>query len=72
MAWWERAFLLALLLDVLLDAVLTVCITFPFGVWGRMWNSIVSVPDHRLFFYFIIDVITCDASSEFVSSSIPS
>ena len=29
-----------------LDAVLTVCVLFPFGVWGRMWNSIVSVPDH--------------------------
>ena len=21
----------------------------PFGVWGRLWNLIVSVPDHCLF-----------------------
>ena len=28
------------------------CVPFPFGVWGRMWNSIVSVPDHCLFIYF--------------------
>ena len=25
---------------------------FPIGVWGRVWNSIVSVPDHCLFIYF--------------------
>ena len=29
--------------------VSTVCVPFPLGVWGRMWNSIVSVPDHCLF-----------------------
>ena len=23
-----------------------VCVHFPFGVWGRMWNSTVSVPNH--------------------------
>ena len=27
--------------------------SFPFGVWGRMWNLIVSVPDHCLFIYFL-------------------
>ena len=27
-------------------------VPFPFGVKGRMWNSIVSVPDHCLFIYF--------------------
>ena len=27
------------------------CVPFPFGVWGRMWNSIVSVPDQCLFIY---------------------
>ena len=34
---------------VLLYADLIVCIPFLFGVRGRMWNSIVSVPDHCLF-----------------------
>ena len=34
------------------SAVLVVRVPFPFGVWGRMWNSIVSVPDHYLFIYF--------------------
>ena len=24
----------------------------PFGVWGGMWNSIVSAPDHCLLVYF--------------------
>ena len=33
---------------------LIVCIPFPFGVWGRIWNSIVSVPDHCLFIYVFI------------------
>ena len=31
------------------SAVLSV--PFPFGVFGRMWNSIVSIPDHCLFIY---------------------
>ena len=39
---------------VLLYAVLIVCVPFPFGVWGRMWNSIVSVPNHGLFILFPI------------------
>ena len=30
------------------SAILVVRVPFPFGVWGRMWNSIVSVPDHCL------------------------
>ena len=34
-------------------AVLTVRVPFPFGVWGGVWNSIVSVPDHCLFIYFV-------------------
>ena len=33
-------------------AVLTVDVPFPFGVQGRIWNSIVSVPDHCFFIYF--------------------
>ena len=36
---------------VLLCAVLIVCVPFPFAVWDRMWNSIVSVSDHYLFVY---------------------
>ena len=31
------------------SAVLVVRVLYPFGVWGRMWNSIVSVPDNCLF-----------------------
>ena len=34
------------------SAVLVVRVPFPFGVWGRVWNSILSVPDHCLFIYF--------------------
>ena len=37
---------------VLLYAILMVCVHFPFGVGDRMWNSIVSVPDHCLFIYY--------------------
>ena len=43
------------------SAVLIVGVPFPFGVYGRMWNSIASVPDHCLFIYFknMIKRITC-------------
>ena len=34
------------------SAVLVVCVPFLFGIWDRVWNSIVSVPDHCLFIYF--------------------
>ena len=27
---------------------------FPFGFEGRMWDLIVSVPDHCLSFYFVV------------------
>ena len=37
---------------VVLYVVLIVCVPCPFYVWGRMWNSIVSVPDHCLFVNF--------------------
>ena len=54
---WERAVPLALHLFFFffvfcfffLSVVLVVSVSFPFGVWGRVWNSIVSVPDHCLF-----------------------
>ena len=39
---------------VFLYAVLIVCVPFPYGVWGRKKNSIVSVPDHCLFIYFVV------------------
>ena len=29
---------------------------FPFGFEGRIWDLIVSVPDHCLSFYFVISV----------------
>ena len=32
---------------------------FPFGFEGRMWNLIVSVPDHCLLFYFEYLLILC-------------
>ena len=30
---------------------------FPFGFEGRIWDLIVSVPDHCLSFYFIIFIL---------------
>ena len=44
----ERAVLFA----YLFYAVLIVRVPFPFGVWDRMWNSIVSIPEHCLCIYF--------------------
>ena len=38
--------------SVFLNVLLVVCFPFPFGVCGRMWNSIASVPDNCLFVYF--------------------
>ena len=29
---------------------------FPFGFEGRIWDLIVSVPDHCLSFYFLLDL----------------
>ena len=31
---------------------------FPFGFEGRMWDRIVSVPDHCLSFYFTLSELT--------------
>ena len=33
------------------NAILVVCVPFPFGVWGSVWNLIVLVPDHCLLIY---------------------
>ena len=33
---------------ILLNAVLIFRVPFPFGVWGRMFNSIESLPNHCL------------------------
>ena len=50
---WERAVSLAFhLCYIYFSAVLVVRVPFPFGVCGRVWNLIVSVPDHCLCIYF--------------------
>ena len=36
---------------------------FPFGFEGRMWDLIVSVPDHCLFFYFDTEKKNTEATS---------
>ena len=44
---WERAVPVAFHLCCFnFSAVLVVRVPFPFGVWSRILNSIVSVPDH--------------------------
>ena len=48
----ERADFLAFRLCCFTYAVLIFCVPFPYAVWGRKWNSIVSVPDHCLFIFF--------------------
>ena len=45
--------------------ILIVRVPFPSGVWVKMWNSIVSVPDHCLFVY-IVKVIIGILSHAFV------
>ena len=55
-AWWTSAgkeltsWLSAC--AILLYAVFIFCVPFLYGVWGKKWNSIVSVPDHCLFIFF--------------------
>ena len=50
---WERAVPLAFhLCCFYISAVLIVVGPFSFGVYGRIWNSIVSVPDYCLLIYF--------------------
>ena len=52
---WERDVPLAFhLCCFYFSAVLhvTLGVPFPFGILGRIWNSIVSIPDHCLFIYF--------------------
>ena len=46
--FWERAVPLVFRLCCF-GAVLIVGVAFPFGVKDKMWNSIVTVPDHCLF-----------------------
>ena len=54
---WKRAVPLAFHLCCFnFSAVLVVRVPFLFGVWGRLWNSIVSVPDHCLFIYFRLEL----------------
>ena len=56
---WERAIPLAFHLCVFFfffffffSALLVVRVPYSFGVWGRVWNPIVSIPDHCLFMSF--------------------
>ena len=48
--------LLFILLRVPFSKLLTVYVfsNFPFGFEGRIWDLIVSVPDHCLFFFLFI------------------
>ena len=44
---------------------------FPFGFEGRIWDLIVSVPDHCLSFYFIHDGFVCTESSLVLDANLP-
>ena len=37
---------------------------FPFGFEGRMWDMIVSVPDHCLSFYFVFRIYKNETPQE--------
>ena len=51
---WGRAVPLPFhLCSFYLSAVLIIGVPFPFGVYGRIWNSVVSVPEHCLFIYLL-------------------
>ena len=41
---------------VLPYAILVVCVPFPFGVWDRVWNTIVSVPDLSFSIYILFSI----------------
>ena len=57
---WERAIPVAFhLCCFYFSAVLIVGVPFPFCVSGKIWNSIVSVPDPCLFIYFASTIIIC-------------
>ena len=53
---WERAVPLAFHCCFCFSAVLIVGVLSLFGFWVRMWNSIVSVPDHCIFIYLHVHV----------------
>ena len=48
-----------LVLIYLMPSFKIVCVPFPFGVLGRMWNSTVLVPEHCLFVYSTLFAQTC-------------
>ena len=57
-AWWpsagkELSSWLSALVVLISCRLNCVCVRFPLGVWGRMWNSIASVPDLCFFIYFV-------------------
>ena len=47
----ERLDLLAFRLCCFTLCRLDFCVPFPYSVWRRKWNSIVSIPDHCRFIY---------------------
>ena len=53
----ELSLLLFTCVVFIFSAVLVVRVPFIFGVWDRVWNSIVSVPDHCLFIYFAVNCL---------------
>ena len=54
---WERAVPLVFHLCCFnFSAVLVVRVLFPFVVWGSVWNSIVSVPDHCPIICFTLNI----------------
>ena len=57
-------------LAFIFSAVLVVRVPFPFGVFGKVWNSIVSIPDHCLFIYFKLSTPLQTASSNIIRSKI--
>ena len=51
-AWWPSVLTFRLWYFTLCN--FNCCIIFPFGGWGRLWNSIVSIPDHCLFIFVVL------------------
>ena len=50
-------------------------VIFPFGFEGRIWDLIVSFPDHCLSFYFTLEIsifidLSCATSLKFVLSRV--
>ena len=58
--WWKKDVLLTYRLCCgTLDVVLGACVSFPFVVLDRAWNSVVLVPEYCLFIEFVLFVSLC-------------